>query len=525
MGPGSLIWGIPGDINVTTEAESTDDLIRSARELKERYWDDPHRPRYHFMAPWGWMNDINGAIFWKGRYHVFYQHLSGGGVYRAMRWAHTSSVDLVHWVHHPIALTPSEDGYDRRGCWSGGAFVTREGVPAVIYEGGYVGACIATAEDDLLVRWTKHPSNPVVPASDVGDIEKEDDRSLDPCAWVDGDTYYALIGSRVGSGEGDGTYLFRSQDLAVWDYVGPFYRSERRWTEADEDCAVPDFFPLGDRHMLLFASHLLGSQYYLGRLEGDEFHPQVHGRMCGPGGQLGGPRTLLDGNGRRIYFDWVPEAKGRDEDAAKMAGWSGVMTLPRILSLTDDGTLGIEPAPELDVLRRNHRVRRDVRIAPDSEFVMDDVKGDCLELAVEIVPDGAREFGLKVRSSPDGTEQTAVLYDAPSGNLKVEIDRSTLDRRIRYEPYRQPEAVERLPESERAVPAQEMPFRLAPGESLVLRVFLDRSVLEAYANGRQAITQRIYPTRSDSLGVSLFSRGGGVSVRSFEAWDLAPTHG
>jgi sucrose-6-phosphate hydrolase SacC (GH32 family) len=84
--------------------------------------------------------------------------------------------------------------------------------------------------------------------------------------------------------------------------------------------------------------------------------------------------------------------------------------------------------------------------------------------------------------------------------------------------------VERLPEEARTVQAQEAPFELAQGETLNLRLFLDRSVLEVFANGRQCITQRIYPSRPDSLGVLLFSRGGGGNVKSLQAWDLVSAH-
>lgn len=62
------------------------------------------------------MNDINGSIYWKGRYHIFYQHNPKGGQWEWIQWVHASSVDLVHWVHHPIALPPSLDGYDQKGC-------------------------------------------------------------------------------------------------------------------------------------------------------------------------------------------------------------------------------------------------------------------------------------------------------------------------------------------------------------------------------------------------------------------------
>jgi sucrose-6-phosphate hydrolase SacC (GH32 family) len=74
------------------------------------------------------------------------------------------------------------------------------------------------------------------------------------------------------------------------------------------------------------------------------------------------------------------------------------------------------------------------------------------------------------------------------------------------------------------VTAQEAPFELHPGEPLCLRIFLDRSILEVFANGRQCVTQPIYPTRPDSLGVTVFARGGSVTVASLDAWDMAPAN-
>jgi len=510
-----------------SEIEKTERLIAESRVLAAAYRDDRDRPMYHFVPPTGWMNDINGAIQWKGRYHIFYQHNPEGGYWKWMQWGHASSVDLVHWVDHPIALTPTLDGPDRDGCFSGGAFVGKEGVPMFIYFGVPDGECIATAEDDLLIRWTKHPGNPVVPQPGDGIDYGECTTVHDPCAWLDGDTYYALSNRSHPAGRGDGAHLFKSQDLVHWEYAGLFYESDRRWTEADEDCAVPDFFPLGDKHMLLFCSHLHATQYYLGRLEGERFVPDVHARMSWPGGHLGGARTLLDDTGRRVFFDWIREVRGEDEQRA--SGWSGVMTLPRILSLLPDGALGIEPAPEIGVLRLNPRSHDGLQLAADSETVLDDVSGDCLELAVRFAPNSAQAFGAKVRCSPDGEEQTAVLYDATARALKIDVGRSTLDPQVRYAFYRSSaagsRAAEAMPEDKRFVTTQDAPFTLAEGEALELRIFLDRSVLEVFANGRQCITQRFHPTRSDSLGVSLFATGGAARVASAEAWDMAPAHG
>lgn len=503
---------------MSNEIEKTEQLIQGAQELREKFQGDPHRPAYHFTPPWAWMNDINGPLFWNGRYHIFYQHNPDGAYWKWIQWGHASSPDLVHWTHHPIALTPTLGGPDRDGCFSGGA-VINDGVPTLIYHGVPEGTCIATSEDPDLVRWTKHPANPVIPVPKPEDPDYGKYRVYDPCAWKHGDFWYALCGSRDPAG-GDTAYLFRSPDMVHWEYLHPFYKSNRRWTEADEDCAVPNFFPIGDKHMLLFCSHLQGTQYYIGRYEDDRLYPEQYARMSWPGGHLGGGITVSDGNGRRIFFDWIREA--RTQEAERASGWSGVMTVPRILSLGEDNSLLIEPAPELEVLRQNHRRHESIHLTADSEMVFDDVRGDCLELAVEFGAAVEGEFGVKVRCSPEGEEETGIVCNPGAKTLSVDISKSSLDESIRYIFYRNESATKRVPEGKRVVAAQEAPFELSPGETLKLHIFLDRSVLEVFANGRQCVTQRIYPTRGDSLGVTLFSRGGGVDVKSIDAWDLAP---
>lgn len=470
------------------------------------------------------MNDINGAIWWKGRYHIFYQHNPEGGYWKWMQWGHASSTDLLHWVHHPIALIPDLDGPDRDGCFSGGAFISKEGTPMFIYHGVPDGTCLATSDDDLLLNWRKHPGNPVIPSVYEGEAGYDQYYVFDPCAWVQDGLYHALIGNRVPGVEGDSTALFRSTDLVNWEFAGPFYQSDRRWTHEAEDCAVPDFFPIGDRHMLLFCSHLQGTQYYLGTLENDRFSPVTHGWMGWPGGQMGGPRSLLDTQGRRIFFDWVREMRGRERERA--SGWSGIMTVPRILTLAADGTLAISPVPELEALRLNPRsLPAGTRVDSGAHLPLPDISGDTLELAIELeLDDPGQRVSLYVRQSPDGAENTGVVYDGAAGTLAVDLSRSSLDSSIIYPYYRAASRqVPLLPEHEQTVQAQVAPFQLREGERLELRLFLDRSILEVFANGRQCITQRIYPTRSDSTQVSLGAENGGITIRSFEAWDMAPT--
>ena len=236
--------------------------------------------------------------------------------------------------------------------------------------------------------------------------------------------------------------------------------------------------------------------------------------MNWPGGTCFAPESLLDDKGRRIFWAWVLEARSGEAQAA--AGWSGVMTMPRILSLRDDGAMLIEPPEEFESLRLNHRSRRNVRLERDAELVLDDVAGDCLELALEVEPAGAAQFGLKVRRAPDGAEETVICCDPAAGTLSIDTTRSSLSAGIT-----RPFPIFQAGKQSQDVTVQTAPFKLKAGERLKLRVFLDRSIIEVFANSRQCVTQRIYPSRPDSLGAALFSRGGSANVNSLDAWDIA----
>ena len=504
-GNGAFMMAAPAG-TVTTDlvrpTNGQDGKIAAARTLRAKLQADPHRPTYHFVTPEGscYPFDPNGALFWRGKYHLCYIFQDE----RGHCWGHASSTDLVHWRFHPPALVPGPGDPDR-GIFSGNAFVGKEGQAVMLYHGVGVGNCIATCTEDDLVNWTKLPMNPIVPSPKEGDPDFGKYRSWDPHGWLEEDTYYAVFG-------GNPATLFKADELASWTFVGPLLPHDMPGVDADEDISCPDLFPLGDKHVLLCISHNRGCRYYLGRFEDEAFHPESHHRMNWPGGTCFAPESLLDGRGRRIMWAWVLDR--RTGTQVRESGWSGTMSLPRVLSLGTDGTLRIEPPEELRGLRRNHRRLSDVSIGPDAETPVQGVRGDCLELALEIEPGNATEFGVKVRCSPGGEEQTIVSLRPSARCLRIDVADSSLDAGIKHHAFC-------MKAQNPTVTAQEAPFELAPGESLRLRLFLDRSILEVFANERQCVTQRIYPTRPDSVGVSLFSRGGSTTVRSVDAWDMA----
>ena len=232
------------------------------------------------------------------------------------------------------------------------------------------------------------------------------------------------------------------------------------------------------------------------------------------------PESLLDGSGRRIFWGWV--CAGRSLEALKAAGWSGVMSMPRVLSIEDDGTVSIEPVKEIERLRINPVGRENLELADGVQVPLEEVRGTAWELALDIEPGNAKRVGVRVCCSPDGTEQTEIVLDPAAGTLSVDISKSSLSPEVFWPwpwPYKQQR--ERQPWANRV---QTAPFSLASGEALKLRVFLDGSILEVFANNRQCITQRIYPTRKDSTGVLLFSQGGSTRVRTLQAWEMAATN-
>ena len=186
------------------------------------------------------------------------------------------------------------------------------------------------------------------------------------------------------------------------------------------------------------------------------------------------------------------------------AGWSGTMSLPRVLSLGADGSLRMNPPQEIEQLRYHGQKQTGLTIADGTELAIEGMGGNSLELELEMRAPEAREFGIKVCCSPGGEEQTPVFYDAVERKLKVDTTKSSL--------------------TEGAKSVEAGPFTLPADEPLRLRVFVDKSVVEVFANGRQAVMRRIYPSRPDSIGVKLFSRGGPAEVRTVQSWEMAPSN-
>jgi beta-fructofuranosidase len=474
-------------------------------ELRHKLAQDPHRPLYHFLLPSNWMNDPNGLIQWNGNYHLFYQTNPNGPFHGTIHWGHAVSEDLVYWEDLLIALAPTPGGPDEDGCYSGCA-VDNDGVPTLIYTGVRGKSqlpCVATSRDDSLTSWEKYEGNPVIPSPPEGlDLVGFRDHSV----WKEDGVWYQLIGSGI-RGVGGAALLYKSEDLIHWEYLNPLHvvnknSTEPVWSGTMWEC--PNFLSLGDKRVLIVSAYdngiLYHPVYFVGTYADHRFTPQAQ-KILDSGGHFYAPQTMIDDRGRRLVWGWLME--GRNAQEQIQAGWSGVMSLPRILSLRPDGFLAIEPVPELKALRDTHHRFVDLDLRPESSQLLGDIRADCLEIVAEIEPGEAAEFGVKVRRSPDGEEETLVVYDRVNGRLAIDSKRSSINPNV-YKDARWDQV------------------GFSAEETLKLHIFVDRSVVEVFANGRSCLTDRIYPSRADSLGMDLFARGGSAKFKSVDIWEMRP---
>ena len=410
--------------------------------------------------------DPNCAFFWKGRYHLHYIYTHNDG----FSFAHVSSEDMVHWKWHPTTLTPPKTGH---GMFSGTGFFTKEGRPAIIYHGEGSGRNqIAIAEDDQLEKWS-------APMALEPQVRPDQDGSKianwDPDAWIDGGNYYALSGGSPGSGKPP--TLFKSADLKSWEYLGLFLTKDMPDVRKDEDISCPNFFKIGKKDMLLCISHTLGCRYYLGEWKNEKFTPDFHARMNWQGWDFFAPESVLTGDGRRVMWAWCNLGYPQ----------SGIQSLPRELSLPDDGVLRIKPLRELETLRHDEKSEASLNVKSGVPVRLRDIGGDAIELKVSIEPGTASEFGVEVYCDTEG-----------KGGLPISIEPGSNVLRVG---------------------AVKVPFELNGGERAELRIFLDKNVIEVFANDRQAAvaSQKYAP---ENLGISLFSKGGDVVVKEVKGWKM-----
>jgi len=217
------------------------------------------------------------------------------------------------------------------------------------------------------------------------------------------------------------------------------------------------------------------------------------------------------------------------------------MSLPRRLTLISKDVIGQEPAVDLSSLHFGGKKMEGIRLPANKEIVLKGIKGNAMEIHAEIDMLNAQIVELNVLRSPDKEEYTRIVvykdkgfsrgldYQSTDGTVMMPADllvALTNQKTYAKSPRLQQSYVSIesdhssiLPDV-RLRPPETGSFVLDPEENINLRVFIDKSIVEVFVNGKQCVAVRVYPGRDDSVGVSLKALGREALLKSLDAWQM-----
>lgn len=487
------------------------------------WFTEQYRPGYHFSELADYTSDANGLVYYEGEYHLFHQDQG--------RWAHAVSTDLTHWNALPIALPFSPLG----NAWSGSAVADDHDVSG-LFDGGsgliafYTGynpdlsngnQCVRAAySGDKGRSWQWYGTDPVVenPGGADGNWNFRDPKVL----WdAEHDQWLMVVSG------GDHIRFFTSQNLLDWTHVSSFgYGS---WVTAGVwEC--PDFFPLpvdADSDNLRWVLTLSmgadpatdgsATEYFTGTWDGTDFAPDTEAGtwLRTEYGRDFYAAISYDGvpDGRRIWTGWMsnwdyPFAQPTDS-------WHGMMSVPRELGLTNVPGVGYrltqQPIRELTSLRGRAKSFGPLTLSPTTPNPLARLSALSYEIEAEFTlpsSKAATEFGLKVRTG--GSLRTTVGYDVTSGELFIDrTDSGVCDFTLNFAGRTNAPLTPAIVDGEKTV---------------TLRVLVDVSAVEAFsADGLATITSTIFPDL-ESQGISCYTVGGNVVLRSLTYYPLDATN-
>jgi beta-fructofuranosidase len=455
------------------------------RNLQLKLAQDPLRPQFHLLPRHNWMNDPCAPRFHKGTYHMFFQYNPHAPVWGDMHWNHATSPDLIHWKHQPIAIAPGPSAFDAYGIFTGSVLPGTD-VATVLYTGVSRSSpeqetirkqglrevqCLATSVDPELRVWQKLEA-PVIDGPPPG-LKVTGFR--DPCPWKDGDIWYLAIGSGFAQ-QGGAVLLYSSKDGRKWEYLHPL--AEGKWNSGSKSDPVdtgemwecPDFFALGDKHVLLYSTERK-VYWQVGRFDKQElrFHKETSGLL--DHGSYYAMKSMVDEKGRRILWGWVEET--RSADACTQAGWAGCMALPRVLSVGPDNRLRMEVPPEFASLQLGEQTFPAHPNAGEADawIAKQAIQNRAGKVVYTFKP-GHRACGLEMRESTSGSPLFAISHGGSGSPTTVMVADKILN--------------------------------LAPSHDGVstVELWIDGSVIEIFVDKQEALTLRNYSEAGGTITIA-----------------------
>lgn len=455
---------------------------RAYEQVHRKEIPENQRPVFHMSAPVGWMNDPNGFSMFQGICHLFFQYHPYDTSWGPMHWGHYTTNDFIKWELKPCALAPDTD-YDKDGCFSGSG-VEWDGKHLLMYTGVRESEeadgthcvrqtqCIAVGDGE---NYTKCEKNPVITADLLPDGSSEID-FRDPKLWKDENGFWSLIGSKDVDGSGQ-LALFFSKDTIVWEFVKVLDYCRHEYGEMWE---CPDFFSLEQKQVLIISPQFMeadGKEFHSGNSTVyfiGEYEPGIHSWSRGKphlmdfGLDFYAAQTMETEDGRRIMIAWLQNWDNRLKPDSY--AWSGMMTIPRELSIKD-GRLIQYPVRELIGYRRNGVCYENYEIKHrQREIEVPGIKGRVVDLMIHLKKGEYTEFSIAVAA--DRKHRTVLSYNREKGI--VSVDRTLAGMKKDF------------------ITVRSMRVNERNGE-LKMRILIDRNSVELFVNeGEYAMSTLIY---------------------------------
>ena len=513
------------------------------------YAGDRYRPQYHAIPPAVWMNEPHSPFYYKGMYHVFYQHNPAGPYWSQIRWGHLVSSDMVHWKYVKDAVVPTKD-ICPEGIWTGGACIGPDGTPWLAITAGtnlygnanHGGQNVAFAHakdpnDPYLSDWVVEDKLVITQPNDNTQGEREQFR--DPFVWYDDGTYYMMVSTSIPD-RGGSAVVYTSKDMREWAHRGYLYECDYgRYPEqgAHWECVV--MFPISTKDgsqtkYILFdcpqytvSGYTVECYYWIGTFDknsckfiADDDQPKLfdlgRGVYTGQNGfcflteeDIANGKTDYE-QGRTILYSI---AQGKDAGTAQnaTAGWAHNFAIPLELWLSDDGREVIrEPIKEISSLRTEtlYDYKGEGKTASEINTAISSIRGDTLEIRakIQLAPTaGEYSGGISVRFNPNvvngQTERTDIVFN--NHGVVVDRNRSSLLDYVNIQPSHTWNRVK---------------------TEYDITILMDRSMLEVYVDGVISFTTRIYPKYGDSDYLRVFDNNANVKFTEFTVYRMGSAY-
>lgn len=470
---------------------------------------DQWRPGFHFSPAQGWLNDPNGLIYDNGVYNMYYQstpdNVNGG----PKSWGHATSTDLVHWTQQPQAI--AYDGV--KEAYSGSTVIdynNSAGFGAGAMLAFYTGASINdNGDQNQLMAYSLDGGKTFTRYGEIIAAPKQsngaDIPTRDPSVhWDSHSNSWVMALSRNSGGSGsrpNGIEFYKSTDAKNWSYQSTY--GSGGW-ECPDLFDAPLTNDLSTTKSILMVGANGGTDYHVGAFDGSKFNvEQIIHADYGPDFYAAQQyNNIPDSQGRNIVTAWMANPGYAGSVPAQT--WRGQMTVPRTVSLKQVNgkyVLTQNPVAEIDAMRVPIAAPSFTSITPGTDPLEgSDVSGDMLDLVTEIKPGSSSEFGVKVHVGPG--QETVIGYDVAAHQLYLDRTHSSSYTSIPLGKYT-------------------APLDLQADGSILLRILVDRSSVEVFANGGLITMTALSFAESYSNAVSLFALNGTATVDRFEAYSLA----